>query len=538
MAGAAALAAVLAALRAPGLGILAAALLAAGALGGHLRLASLDAAAGLVHDGERVALRAELAHAAAAGALRLVGRGPGERRAAAGRAAASPCARVESAPGGSAARAGAGAERPARGAPGGRPRLRRVPAPPRRGRRAGAGASTRPPAAGAADCRVRSTGCECGPSGRCRRACRPARRALLRGMVLGEDEAIDPVTRDDFRASGLAHLLAVSGQNVMLLAALALPALMLWGVGPYARMAVLGGLIAVYVPLAGAGPSLQRAGLMGLAGLAAMAASRPASRSYAPPPRRGGHARLEPARRGRPRMAAVVRGRGRDPRPGRAPRGPPRPGRHGAHRAPARLAAAGAHALGRAPARRRGGGDRGGHARHRAAARAPLRVRPGRGPAGEPPGVAGGCAGHVAGDGQGGDRPGRAARRGRCARAAARRWRCATSAGSRSASPTCRAGGSRCGWRPAPAVAAAYAGMGLSLWAIRRAAGRPAAGAGGRLRELAARWRRLPRWRRHALLRRPGAGRGRRRRGRPRAGPGRPSTSPCASSTSGRATPR
>ena len=49
---------------------------------------------------------------------------------------------------------------------------------------------------------------------------RPA--ALLRGMVLGQDDLIDEPTRDDWRASGLAHLLAVSGQNVMLLAALAL----------------------------------------------------------------------------------------------------------------------------------------------------------------------------------------------------------------------------------------------------------------------------------------------------------------------------
>ena len=44
---------------------------------------------------------------------------------------------------------------------------------------------------------------------------------------------------------------------------------------------MLAGLIALYVPLAGAGPSLQRAGIMGLAGLAAMASSRPASRWYA-----------------------------------------------------------------------------------------------------------------------------------------------------------------------------------------------------------------------------------------------------------------
>jgi len=105
--------------------------------------------------------------------------------------------------------------------------------------------------------------------------------ALLRGMVLGQDEAIDAAVREDFRDSGLAHLLAVSGQNVMLLAALALPALVLAGLGLRARLAALAALIALYVPLAGAGPSLQRAGLMGIAGIAAIAASRPASRWYA-----------------------------------------------------------------------------------------------------------------------------------------------------------------------------------------------------------------------------------------------------------------
>jgi competence protein ComEC len=105
--------------------------------------------------------------------------------------------------------------------------------------------------------------------------------ALLRGMVLGEDDRIDESTRDDWRDSGLAHLLAVSGQNVMLLAALALPLLMAARAGLRTRLIVVAALIALYVPLAGAGPSLQRAGVMGLAGIAAMAASRPASRWYA-----------------------------------------------------------------------------------------------------------------------------------------------------------------------------------------------------------------------------------------------------------------
>ena len=54
-------------------------------------------------------------------------------------------------------------------------------------------------------------------------------------MVLGEDEGIDSATRDDWRDAGLSHLLAVSGQNVMLLMALALPLLVAAGLGPRGR---------------------------------------------------------------------------------------------------------------------------------------------------------------------------------------------------------------------------------------------------------------------------------------------------------------
>lgn len=61
-----------------------------------------------------------------------------------------------------------------------------------------------------------------------------AEAALLRGFVLGEDDRIEVTTVDDFKRSGLAHLLAVSGQNVILLALLALPILALLGV-PVAR---------------------------------------------------------------------------------------------------------------------------------------------------------------------------------------------------------------------------------------------------------------------------------------------------------------
>jgi competence protein ComEC len=109
----------------------------------------------------------------------------------------------------------------------------------------------------------------------------PREAELARGFVLGEDEEIDSVTVEDFRRSGLSHLLAVSGQNVALLALLAIPLLAALGIPLRARLVWVLGLIAVYVPLAGAGPSIQRAGLMGALSVLATLAGRRASRFYA-----------------------------------------------------------------------------------------------------------------------------------------------------------------------------------------------------------------------------------------------------------------
>jgi competence protein ComEC len=68
---------------------------------------------------------------------------------------------------------------------------------------------------------------------------------------------------------------------VALLLALALPLLTFAGVDLRPRLAVALGLIALYVPLAGAGPSIQRAGVMGAATTVAGLAGRPTSRWYA-----------------------------------------------------------------------------------------------------------------------------------------------------------------------------------------------------------------------------------------------------------------
>jgi competence protein ComEC len=110
----------------------------------------------------------------------------------------------------------------------------------------------------------------------------PAREAALaRGFVLGEDERIDASTVEDFRRAGLSHLLAVSGQNIALLALLAMPLLAAFGIPLRARLVWILGAIVIYVPLAGAGPSILRAGVMGGIGVLATLAGRRSSRLYA-----------------------------------------------------------------------------------------------------------------------------------------------------------------------------------------------------------------------------------------------------------------
>ena len=99
------------------------------------------------------------------------------------------------------------------------------------------------------------------------------RGALARGMVLGADEDIPDAMAEDFKRSGLAHLLAVSGQNVTLLAVLAWPLLGALGLARGPRLWAVAGLIALYVPLTGAGRPACWTG----SGGGRRTASRPAS---------------------------------------------------------------------------------------------------------------------------------------------------------------------------------------------------------------------------------------------------------------------
>jgi competence protein ComEC len=100
------------------------------------------------------------------------------------------------------------------------------------------------------------------------------RRAILEGIVLGEDEELPPGLRDAFRASGLYHLLAVSGQNVIFVAAGVLG--LAWVVGLPRWLGEVGALagIASYVLAVGAQPSVIRAGIAGALGSIAWLSAR------------------------------------------------------------------------------------------------------------------------------------------------------------------------------------------------------------------------------------------------------------------------
>jgi competence protein ComEC len=107
------------------------------------------------------------------------------------------------------------------------------------------------------------------------------RTALLRGMVLGQDHGFTDEEEETFRRSGLSHLVAASGQNVALVAALVIGLGALAGIRRPWRIAWAIAAVAVYVPLAGAGPSIRRAGVTGILTLLALGLGRPADRWWA-----------------------------------------------------------------------------------------------------------------------------------------------------------------------------------------------------------------------------------------------------------------
>ncbi len=106
----------------------------------------------------------------------------------------------------------------------------------------------------------------------------PAREAgLLMGLALGDDSRLDPVLERDFRATGLSHLLVVSGENVAMVLApiVALGAALRLSRWP--RFTLGMGTVAFFVVLTGGEPSVLRAGVMAGLALIGVLLGRPRS---------------------------------------------------------------------------------------------------------------------------------------------------------------------------------------------------------------------------------------------------------------------
>ena len=142
--------------------------------------------------------------------------------------------------------------------------------------------------------------------------------AVADGVVLGGNDGLSAETRDAFRASGLGHLLAVSGQNVVLLVG---AVVLVCGWLGMPRAPALGVAIAatiLYVLVVGPGASVVRAGITGVLVALAWLANRPVARWHLLSVAAAGCLWLDPVGRARAGLPALVRRRRRDLRRGTA----------------------------------------------------------------------------------------------------------------------------------------------------------------------------------------------------------------------------
>lgn len=97
---------------------------------------------------------------------------------------------------------------------------------------------------------------------------------LLPSFVLGDEGGVSTRTRDEFRASGLSHLAAVSGANTTYVVGAVLLAAAALGVGRRGRVVAAGAALAGFVAVVGPEPAVLRAAGTGAIGLAALTAHR------------------------------------------------------------------------------------------------------------------------------------------------------------------------------------------------------------------------------------------------------------------------
>lgn len=97
---------------------------------------------------------------------------------------------------------------------------------------------------------------------------------LLPSFVLGDEGGVSERTRDEFRASGLAHLAAVSGANTTYVVGAVLLGAAATGVGRRGRLVAAGLALTGFVAVVGPEPAVLRAAGTGAIGLAALGARR------------------------------------------------------------------------------------------------------------------------------------------------------------------------------------------------------------------------------------------------------------------------
>lgn len=98
---------------------------------------------------------------------------------------------------------------------------------------------------------------------------------LLRGLAIGDTEDMDPELEEDFRATGLTHLLAVSGSNVALVVVPTLALTAHLGIRRSGRVATAAAVLGLFALVTRWEPSVLRATAMAAIGLAAMWTGRP-----------------------------------------------------------------------------------------------------------------------------------------------------------------------------------------------------------------------------------------------------------------------
>ena len=107
------------------------------------------------------------------------------------------------------------------------------------------------------------------------------RRAVLEGVVLGEDGGLSDTLRARFRSSGLYHLLAVSGGNVLVVAGGTVVLVLALGLSRLVAEAAALLAIGAYVVAVGPQPSVLRAGIAGALGCLAWLSGRERDRFHA-----------------------------------------------------------------------------------------------------------------------------------------------------------------------------------------------------------------------------------------------------------------